>query len=331
MVSSQFSRHKVMYVTALALTCVTLSSVGAQPPTPSDEELFKAAEQESDKNARERARRIILKHFPDLTGPKLDGWIDSYESLPPVELEALMRQRKLLPGIIPRPSTPAEFPDLVAAPETPVVPILQAERRQAMENMRHWNSAGYRRWRVCEIPLVSSPDEHSSTLSWEARRDFQSSRVIASDSPFHLAISGDPDLMFRLDGNVLTRLGSFVRMKDGALALKQGKTTRRLVPELTVPADTRSISFGKNGQLTVNDRTINGQHLRLYRVTNLQHLESSNGILFQITESQAKTLEEVSDFRVHSNSLEASNVDRESAMATVRQLELIKELSGDIP
>ena len=122
-----------------------------------------------------------------------------------------------------------------------------------------------------------------------------------------------------------------VRMKDGALALKQGEATRRLVPELTVPADTRRISFGKNGQLTVNDRTINGQHLRLYRVTNLQHLESSNGILFQITESQAKTLEEVSDFRVHSNSLEASNVDRESAMATVRQLELIKELSGDIP
>lgn len=309
-----------------------LSDATAQPLTASDKDLLRAAEQESSDAARERTRRVILKHFPDLSGPALDGWIDSYESLPAAQLEVLLRQKKLLPGIVPRGGLMMDLPEISVPADTKST--FQAERAQAMDNLRHWNSAGYRRWRVCQIPVVSSPEQKSNELRWVARRDFQSARLLRSDSPVHLAISGDPDLMFRLEGNVVTRLGAFVRTEEGLLALPNGKEMLRLVPEVRVPPEARSISFGKDGQVIIHSPggpVVTEERLTLHRIPDLQALKSSNGILFQVSEAAAEKLEAVRKYNMHANSLEASNVDHEEATATFRQLEFIRELSADIP
>ena len=272
----------------------------------------------SRKVPREQIRSVIAERFPDLSAEAVSGWTDAYEDVPLDELNLLLEQRKGVPSIIPGTSFLREAPSEIAGLRpTPIGtggPLVSAATI-VRGNLLQAATPGFRRRRIfTQLASFSSATDSVNGLRQRDVFDLQPGKVHPSLQPFHMAIADHPELMFQLEpGNLLTRSGTFVRLPDGRLGIRNKEGAAALSAQITIPENAGALLVSTSGAVHFHDADGELQpagELKLAIVTGLADFKSANGVFF--TTSTDPSMIAMADLiPVVTNALESSNVDIE--------------------
>ena len=272
----------------------------------------------SRKVSREQVRTLIEERFPGLSEDAVAGWTDAYEDVPLDELQLLLEQRKGLPSILPGRSflsnVPFEIGELRRTPVTALGPF-EVAATIVRQNLVQADTPGYRRRRiVTQLESFSSVADSSDGLQPSEVFDFQPGKVHHSQLPFHMAIADHPELMFQLEpGNLLTRCGTFVRLPDGRLGIRNKDGAAALLAQIIIPENTGALLVSTSGAVHFYDADGELQpagKLKLAVVTGLADFQSANGVFFT-TSTDPSVIPTADLIPVVTNALESSNVDIE--------------------
>jgi flagellar basal-body rod protein FlgG len=198
----------------------------------------------------------------------------------------------------------------------------QQKRLDAVSNdLANVNTAGYKQLRVGFHDLLyqdtgrgtaAGINVGAGAAAVDAGRKMTQGVLRRTDTPTDVAIQGSGFFRVR-DANgqlALTRDGSFHVTAQGELVTSRGY---RLEPRVTVPAGTndQDISIGRDGTLSVNNRTI--ARLQVVDVRSPAGLESAGDNLYRPTATSGQPAP-ARDATVEQGVLEASNVEISDAM-----------------
>ncbi|MEO1979381.1 MAG: hypothetical protein ABGZ23_22285 [Fuerstiella sp.] len=270
----------------------------------------------SRKVSRDQVRTLIEERFPGLSHEAVAGWTDVYEDVPLSELHLLLEQRKGLPSILPRKSflsnVPSEIDDLRP---TPVGTGGRFASAAAIirQNLVHAATPGFRRRRILtQLDSFSSAADLANGLQQSDFFDLQPGTVHPSQQPFHMAIADHPELMFQLEpGNLLTRSGTFVRLPDGRLGIRNKDGAVALSAQISIPENAAGILVSTSGAVHFSgadgELQLAGE-LKLAIVTGLADFQSANGVFFT-TSTEPSVISTADLTPVVTHALESSNVD----------------------
>ncbi|MEQ9407828.1 MAG: hypothetical protein RIK87_08870 [Fuerstiella sp.] len=279
-------------------------------------------------------KKTIRRYFPDLDPATLQGWVETYRGMSVRDLEDLLREKQLMPSILPAgrylSESTTDVDVLFSEHQATAVSVLKTATRRVQDNLLHLTTAGYRRLIVRTALTSAGPQVSVSDITLaSARRDFTPGQVIISDNPLHLAIDGHSELMFRLEpGCLLTRCGEFERMGDGRLGLRTDAGEYFLSGDIEVPADIRRVTVTAAGEVQIpgaNERPETVGRIQLAVVPDHSLLETSNGVFFRIPQEQQARLKMVGTEALVSGALEHANVVSETEWNLLRHLEGITE------
>ncbi|MCA9084165.1 MAG: hypothetical protein KDA81_08925 [Planctomycetaceae bacterium] len=190
----------------------------------------------------------------------------------------------------------------------------------------HVFTCGYRRHTPRSFSMDVYPSE-SSKLESSPVVDLSTASVKPSDSGLHLAIDGQPDLMFRLEpGCLLTRCGRFQRLDDGKLGIRLGDRQLHVFGEIQIPSAVTEIYVQSDGAVIAGSgeraEPCLGQ-LQLARVTP-RILQESQGIYFTAV-AEPDSIRMVPAKGIVAGALEGSNVN---AKELLTQIQLLRHLEN---
>ena len=273
----------------------------------------------------------IRKYFPELSADEIQGWVDTYKDLSATELDMLLQEKLQLSGITPKSSFLSQDFDfeITEQPQSTIDFALKCVR----DNLMNWKTSGYRRTIIRSTPTHDTATADQLDFAQNSR-SFTPGKIEESHHCLHMAIEGQPNVMFQLQpGNIFTRLGTFQRLADGFLGLQfpNGKSLR-LSDDISVPENVISTVI-EDGQITfITDTRKNAEpvSIHLARIAVISELHSENGVIFTLPDDQQQFVESIDAVNVRVGAVETSNVAVEDENTTLQQLERIIEF-GDSP
>lgn len=248
-----------------------------------------------------QARGIIRTYFPTLDDATVDGWAESYASLPIDDLRALLEQKQQLPDILPASSLPKFELEL---PEKTSVQQFARNIEVCLRNLCNADTIGFRAERQFAI-LSASLQSSTATV-----RDPRQGQQIATGNAFDLAID-EQDRMFVLHpGPVFTRCGRFQRLTDGSIGIIRDEQELFLDGTKGIPKDATEISVASDGTIHIGDESEESalEKVRLAVVPTLQGLHTTDGVFFTLNSDVEPPMTDNASIR--SGYLELSNVKR---------------------
>lgn len=272
-------------------------------------------------------RDVITAQFPDLDEETLAGWVDTYSGMPLRKLSALLQQRQMMPSLIPDLPSFADQSSEVLESITPAT-RLQDSIRCCQLNLSHAYTVGYRRRQ--QFAFVSGRGAEADSVTHLEQFDFQPGEIRKSSNKLHVAIDGQPEVMFLLGpGNVMTRCGMFSRQLDGGLGVSLGDASLRVEGTTLLPLDATDISVSVDGTVTYrdleHDQRTAGQ-IKLVTVSNLSALTSENGVYFTVAEASDSAYTINEETELVTEALEVSNVIADKEWALLEHFEKLGQL-----
>ena len=296
-------------------------------------------------------RAMIRKAFPNLTAEELEGWVETYCSVPPEDLELLLKEKQAMADMLPLSSGSSLFelsnsPTLTSTlshstltrSETKqwISVLLQAERH-LKANLLHAATPGFRRTEVRTTVATVSATADAHTPKLVTSFDFTPGSIRSSDNTLHLAIRQNPQHWFLLEpGNLLTRYGAFSRSPDGRLAIIADGVMHFLVSDVRIPNDAIDVNVSETGEFFFADgdgKQQSAGQLELARVSWPSRLASTNGVYFEFTDDDNE-IAMTNEVSIDGSAIEESNVDSAMEFHQLHQFEQLShmcELSSSLP
>ncbi|MEP3481890.1 MAG: hypothetical protein ABJZ55_21785 [Fuerstiella sp.] len=302
---------------------------------------IETSQQQDSKTQHQRTRKLILKFFPDLDKDTVDGWVDSYSSMTEAELTQLLQQRQILgadgsnfSGM--KLDLPTFHLDHTTKPQSSATPPATGSPVQRAIKIVKANLFGLRvaghRGRTFYFTHADHVNEQLGTLALHESWQLMPGIKHRTRRNLDIAILNQEDLMFRLEpGCLLTRSGHFVRLPDGRLGQKVAGKNLAISPEVVVPESAMSYRIQSDGSIVSTAESSNEQRLgqiSVVRITNRQHLKSTNGVYFTVTEGmQPIAFQSTEKLTVATGVLELSNVDASAQQNLLDLLQTMQQAS----
>ncbi len=264
-------------------------------------------------------RKLILQHFPNTDSDLAEIWVETYAGMDLDEINFVLEQKKqtsseLRAGLS---TLPGSSPSSIMGPST-LKPesALDLDISLVTTNLRSAYSLGYRRMVVLpEVvhPLSSSIDVEPRNVRSTRFRSFESGPLIQSPIATHVALSNESSVMFRLEGNRVTRRGDFQILTDRRLGIITSSGEFAAEGSTPLPEDAKDVHILPNGTIRFHNaagKTLEAGRIAVYSISKLADLQSSDGVLFLASDAgQLKVLEHPASV-LRMNALEQSNVNR---------------------
>ncbi|MEG2171812.1 MAG: flagellar basal-body rod protein FlgF [Desulfovibrionaceae bacterium] len=180
-------------------------------------------------------------------------------------------------------------------------------------------------------PLFPEPKNMARPRIAVSQTDFTQGSMHFTGDPLDLAITGDA--FFKVNtptGDFYTRNGHFLRTADGTVVTPQGWPLQGAGGNIVIPAGTRSVHIGDDGQVFADGEAIN--NINLVTVDKLTNLEKMGRNLYR-PRSNVNVVEQdalAGGARVAQGFIETSNVEVVSEMVnmieTNRQFEAYQKV-----
>lgn len=165
----------------------------------------------------------------------------------------------------------------------------------------------------------------------EARfpRSFEPGRLMASTDGLHVALPGDPELMFCfLDGSVLSRRGDFRLLSDRRMGVATPAGDVPLCDVPRIPEDVTDIAITASGRIigrAVDVSEVELGQVPVVRCPGIRDAETTDGVFFRINGRHLQRLSPEA-IRLRTGTIEMSNVDRHGEW---QELEHIRRLLSE--
>ncbi len=264
-------------------------------------------------------RKLILQHFPNTDSDLAEIWVETYAGMDLDEVNFVLEQKKQtsseleagltnLPGSLPS----SIMQPLASKPES----LIDGDLALVTTNLRSAFSIGYRRMVVLPEAvdsLASSADPERRDVPSTRFRSFDSGPLLNSPSATHVALSRENSVMFCLEGNRLTRRGDFQILSDRRLGLITSSGEFAAQGSTALPDDAKALQILQNGTVRFTNaagEVLDAGRISVCRITNLADLQTSDGVLFLVSDGRQREVMENPDSVLRLNCLEQSNVNQ---------------------
>lgn len=292
---------------------------------------------ESDAATDHEIETILLRHFPGISGPELEGRMEAFAGMPAKELSQLLSETSFL-------SEPLPLSDLSEFDSAPaeLIPIVDERFQQddseiaveftrvARANLLNLMTVGYRRSVLRSHLAIASPLASAVQTTVQKQFDLSPGQLQHSPNPLHVAIANDEPCMFVMEpGNVLTRNGQFERLQNGRVGFHNGEELLALRGTTELPEDARHVRFSEDGTLhfeSSDGKPDTAGQVSLVSVDSAGDLKSLNGVYFSLPSSIPDAPSP--DPRLHLQTVELSNVNVEQEQRLVEHFDRLKSRSN---
>ena len=303
---------------------------------PVDSAEFRTAEmiEESTAGREHRAaiQNLIRQHFPDMDADVAEIWVETYAEMSLDEIIFILQQKRSASNEI---GTGASLPDLLVTELLASNPeqTVDVAVRMVKSNLQSAYALGFRRMVV--LPeAISDPesltDEEKRCTPTTSFRSFESGPLVRSPIATHVALTKESSVMFLLEGNRLTRRGDFRLLKDRRLGVVSRCGEMASAESTPIPEDATEVQIAADGTIHFENATgETGQagRIAVCSVTDLENLQSDDGVFFTVSDHGAVTMrEDAADFLL-TNTLEQANVDRSYENSLLAHLKLLSDPS----
>ncbi len=264
-------------------------------------------------------RKLILQHFPNTDSDLAEIWVETYAGMDLDEVNFVLEQKKqtspeLEAGLT---NLPGSLPSSIMQPSSSKPEsLIDGDLALVTTNLRSAFSIGYRRMVVLPEavdPLASSADPERRDVPSTRFRSFDSGPLLNSPSATHVALSRENSVMFCLEGNRVTRRGDFQILSDRRLGLITSSGEFAAQGSTALPDDAKALQILQNGTVRFTNaagEVLDAGRISVCRITNLADLQTSDGVLFLVSDGRQLEVMENPDSVLRLNCLEQSNVNQ---------------------
>ncbi len=288
----------------------------------------------------DRVLLLIQRMFPEADPETAKIWAESYADMELSELEFILEQKRLLPeslqaGRLASAMTEFQTGTRITASDDSQ-PLVEAIR-QVSGNLNGFWSVGFRRTVLLpEVASMLPGKSDESARKFESLRffNFDSGSRIASPFAMHVALPADDGtLMFRLEGDLLTRRGDFQVLADHRIGLITVVGPVALWDSPVLPKDATGVSISQSGEIQYSETSgkINtAGRVAVVQVPDLSQLTSGDGVIFVTTSSESLPTFDPDAIFLWVKTLELSNVNRENEQALLSHLHSLRSMKHDV-
>ena len=264
-------------------------------------------------------RKLILQHFPNTDSDLAEIWVETYAGMDLDEVNFVLEQKKqtspeLEAGLT---NLPGSLPSSIMQPSSSKPEsLIDGDLALVTTNLRSAFSIGYRRMVVLPEAvdsLASSADPERRDVPSTRFRSFDSGPLLNSPSATHVALSRENSVMFCLEGNRVTRRGDFQILSDRRLGLITSSGEFAAQGSTALPDDAKALQILQNGTVRFTNaagEVLDAGRISVCRITNLADLQTSDGVLFLVSDGRQLEVMENPDPVLRLNCLEQSNVNQ---------------------